>query len=291
VDVANLLKAAVIGIVEGLTEFIPVSSTGHIEVAKHLLHFDDPGEVFTFVIQLGAILAVLVACRERLGRLVRGVIARDPAETRFALIIAGASVPAAIAGLTLNKWLESHIFVESVVLHIIAASLVLGGLAILWIERHPVADRHRDAATMPWATAVAIGCWQLLAMLPGVSRSGATIMSALCLGVSRRAATEFSFFLAIPVMVGASGLKLVKHRDEIGADRLGEIAVGFVVSFVVAWAVVAWLLRYVATRDFTPFAWYRIAAGVILGVLLWTGAIGGPPPTAAPTATPPPAAH
>ncbi len=270
-DVSEGLKAAVIGVIEGLTEFIPVSSTGHIVVAQRLLGFDDPGEVFAVVIQLGAILAVCAYYNARLYRLVTGVFT-DAKARRFILNVIIASVPAAIVGLALNDWLEENVFPQPRASWVIANTLCLGGFAILAIERRQRTPTCSDALEMPARTALGIGLFQLLALIPGVSRSGASILGAMLIGVERRVATEFSFFLAIPIMVGASGLKLVKHRDHLDG-RWGLIAIGFVVSFVVAIAVVHWLIRYVSQRDFSAFGWYRIVAGLLLAGLLALGIV------------------
>ena len=264
---SDLISAVVLGIIEGLTEFLPISSTGHLVVAERLLGFSDPGEVFAVVIQLGAILAVCVYFHAKMWRLTCGVVARDPAALRFLGNLVIAALPAAVVGLVLNQWMEAHLFTVEVV----ATTMVLGGLAIIAIERRSRAPVHLDAATLPWTIALGVGCCQLLALVPGVSRSGSSILGGMLLGIDRRAATEFSFFLAIPIMLGASTLKLVKHRHDLTSDRLAIIAVGFVVAFVVALAVVHWLIRYVSHRDFMPFAWYRIAAGLLLAVLLLTG--------------------
>jgi len=264
---SDLISAVVLGIIEGLTEFLPISSTGHLVVAGRLLGFSDPGEVFAVVIQLGAILAVCVYFHAKLWRLTCGVLTLDPSALRFLRNIVLAVLPAAVVGLSLNSWMEAHLFNVPVV----AATMVLGGLAIIAIERRTQTPVHHDPALLPWTTALGVGCCQLLALVPGVSRSGSSILGGMLLGIDRRAATEFSFFLAIPIMLGASALKLIKHRDALTSDRVGTIAVGFVVAFVVALAVVHWLIRYVSKRDFIPFAWYRIVAGLLLAVLLLTG--------------------
>jgi undecaprenyl-diphosphatase len=266
---SDLISAVVLGIIEGLTEFLPISSTGHLVVAARLLGFEDKGEVFTVVIQLGAILAVCAYFHAKLWSLTRGVLTGEAASLRFLRNIVLAALPAAVVGLLLNDWMEEHLFSVAVV----AATMVLGGLAIIAIERRRSQPRHHDPAELPWTTALAVGCCQLLALVPGVSRSGSSILGGMLLGIDRRAATEFSFFLAIPIMLGASALKLVKHRDELTSDRMGTIGVGFVVAFVVALAVVHWLIRYVSKRDFVPFAWYRIAAGLLLAILLVTGVL------------------
>jgi undecaprenyl-diphosphatase len=261
-------QAAVLGVVEGLTEFLPISSTGHLVAAEPLIGAKDSHDVFTVVIQLGAILAVCIYFHRRLWQLLRGALARDPAALRFIGLVGLATLPAVI-GLPLNKWIEEHLFSVPMV----ACSFVWGGLAILLIERRRAAPVHTEAAALPWRVALGIGLCQLVAFIPGVSRSGATILGAVCLGVARPAATEFSFFMAMPVLAGASLLKLRKYHQEIGRDDAVAIAVGFVVAFAVALAVVHWLLRYVAGHDFRPFAWYRIAAGAALAGLLAAGVL------------------
>jgi undecaprenyl-diphosphatase len=268
---SDLVSAVVLGVIEGLTEFLPISSTGHLLVAGQALGFADPGEVFTVVIQLGAILAVCAYYHAKLWRLTRGVLRADRPALLFVRNLLLAALPAAVVGLLLNSWLEAHVFRPAVVLQVVAATMALGGVAIIAIERRSRSARFADPADLPWTTALGVGCCQLLAIIPGVSRSGASILGGMLLGIDRRAATEFSFFLAIPIMLGASGLKLVKHRHELGGERMTIIAVGFVVSFVVALAVVHWLIRYVSRRDFVPFAWYRLAAGLALAALLVTG--------------------
>ncbi|MBA3686404.1 MAG: undecaprenyl-diphosphate phosphatase [Planctomycetes bacterium] len=266
-DLALAAKAVVLGIIEGVTEFLPISSTGHLVIAADLLDFADPGEVFTVVIQLGAILAVCFYYHRRLWQLVRGMCTGDGASWRFVANVLIAFIPAAIAGVLLDDWLDAHLFNPPTV----AATMLLGGIAIIGIERTRHEPRWTDAAALPPRTALAIGLCQLLALVPGVSRSGASILGAMCLGVDRRAATEFSFFLAIPIMIGASGLKLFKHGDRLGEHGLSAIAIGFVVSFLVALAVVHWLLKFVARHDFVPFAWYRIVAGIALVVAIALG--------------------
>jgi undecaprenyl-diphosphatase len=260
-DPATLLSAILIGVIEGLTEFLPISSTAHIRLAEFATGFHDQGETFAVVIQLGAILAVCAYFWRRIWTLATSVH-RDPASQRFVLGLAIAALPAGILGLTLNSWLEKHVF-GAWELAIIAATAAVGGLAILAIERWRPQPRHDDAAALPLATCLGIGCLQVLAMIPG----------AMCLGVGRKAAIEFSFFLAIPIMLGASGLKLVKHHDAVHGEFAALIAVGFVVSFLVALGVVHWLLKYVATHDFRIFAWYRLGLGLILAALLAAGLI------------------
>lgn len=270
-DPATWLSVILIGMVEGLTEFLPISSTAHIRLAQFATGFTDQGETFAVVIQLGAILAVCAYFWRRIWTLAT-TLHSDPASRRYVFGLAVAALPAGVLGLTLNTWLETHVF-GAWELGIIAATAALGGLAILAIERWRPVTHHADAQALPVATCLGIGCLQVLAMIPGVSRSGASILGAMCLGVGRQAATEFSFFLAIPIMLGASGLKLVKHHEAIHGSFALEIAVGFAVSFVVALGVVHWLLKYVATHDFRLFAWYRLILGLVLAGLLAAGLI------------------
>ena len=220
--------------------------------------------------QLGAILAVCIYFHRRLWSLTRGLVVGEAAAWRYTAAVGLATLPAVLVGLPLDEWIERHLFSAVMV----ACSLAWGGLAILLIERRRSQPRHLDGNALPWRIVLGIGLCQLLALMPGVSRSGATILGALCLGVSRPAATEFSFFLAIPVLLGASLLKLRKHQHELSASDGAAIAVGFVVSFLVALAVVHWLLRYVAKHDFRPFAWYRLAAAVVLAALIARGMLG-----------------
>jgi undecaprenyl-diphosphatase len=193
-----------------------------------------------------------------------------PEARRFVASVSVAFLPALVAGLLLNDWLEQHVFADNATA-VIAATTAIGGFLILLIESRKTAPRWNDVNALPWRTALGIGLFQLLALIPGTSRSGATIMGALLLGVERRAATEFSFFLAIPVMIGASGLKLWHHRHELDDAGLGLIAIGFVVSFAVGLAVVHWLLRFVSQHSFAAFGWYRIAAGILLAIAILTG--------------------
>jgi undecaprenyl-diphosphatase len=276
-DLVAVGQAAVMGVVEGLTEFLPVSSTGHLIAVGRLIGFegvkgDAFAQMFEIVIQLGAILAVCWYFRARLWKLVRGIASGEEAERRFALALLVAFIPTAVIALALHRVVEAHLMRPEVV----AATLALGGFAILWIERRVVQPIHHQADNLPWRVQIGIGlCQSLAAVLPGTSRSGATIMGSLLMGVDRRAATEFSFFLAIPTMFAATGYDLLKHRHDLTGDGLELIVVGFVVSFVVALAVVAWLLRFVAGHTFVAFGWYRILAGLILaGWCAWS-AFGG----------------
>ena len=275
-ELLDACKAVVMGIVEGLTEFLPISSTGHLIATSELIGFmhgpaDKPfRDLFEIVIQLGAILAVVVLFRLRVWAVV-STLHTSAASRTFVLKLAAAFVPAGVVGLATHKFVEAHLMNTGVV----AAVLALGGLAIILIERrkHPEA-RHLDAMDVPWRTAIAIGCCQCLSIvLPGTSRAAATILGGMLLGLDRRAATEFSFFLAIPTMFAATGYSLLKHRDGMGDARMELLVIGFVVSFVVAWVVIAWLLRFIANHTFTAFGWYRIAAGLVLAGLLAAGVL------------------
>ena len=260
----NLVVAAVLGLVEGLTEFIPVSSTGHLILLVDLLGFQGPhGKVFEVVIQLGAILAVCVVYFTRLWRVLIG-LASDPGARRFAAAIIIAFLPAAVIGALAHGFIKSMLFSPWVV----SASLILGGLAILAIEARPrPATIHRVEDFSP-LLALKIGFFQVIAMIPGVSRSGATILGALLMGVYRKVAAEFSFFLAIPTMLGAATYDLFKNRHDLSFDGGLLIAVGFIVAFLSALAVVRFVVDFISRHGFTPFGWYRIAVGTIMLMVL-----------------------
>jgi undecaprenyl-diphosphatase len=263
-----LLIALILGIVEGVTEFLPVSSTGHLILATELLGFDaEKWAAFNVIIQLGAILAIVVLYWRTFWAVIEGLIKRNPMSWRFVRNILIAFLPSAVLGFILIKHIEALLGDPKVV----AVAFILGGIAILAIERMVKNTPTVGVAEMPVKTAVGVGLVQCLAMIPGVSRSGATIMGALSLGVERRTAAEFSFFLAIPTMVGATTLELAKHHDEIVAGAhgvgFGTVAVGFAVSFVVAIVVVRAFVHYISRHGFAPFAWYRIVAGA--AALAW----------------------
>ncbi|MFO1338515.1 MAG: undecaprenyl-diphosphate phosphatase [Burkholderiaceae bacterium] len=261
-DLTLLLKAAVMGVVEGLTEFLPISSTGHLILAGALLDFADAkAKVFEIAIQSGAILAVVIVYWARLAGAV--VHLRDSESARrFVLNVAIGFLPAAVIGLLAYKTIKAHLFNAPVV----ATSFIVGGLVILWAERRQQqhAPRIAHADTMGPLDALKVGLVQCLGMIPGTSRSGATIIGGMLLGLSRRAATDFSFFLAIPTLIGAGAYSLWKERALLSMADAPMFATGFVVSFVAAWVCVQWLLRYIATHRFTAFAWYRIAFGVVV---------------------------
>jgi undecaprenyl-diphosphatase len=259
-----LFLVILLGIVEGLTEFIPVSSTGHLVLASALMGLPAGSTTFDIVIQLGAILAVVVAYRARFAGVLAGLAVRDPAAIRFTRNVLLGFLPSAAVGAVAYSAIRAMLEQPMIV----AVALIVGGIAILLIER--LAPKPRTAfevEAMPWRTALGIGAIQCLSMIPGVSRSGATIMGALTLGVDRRVAAEYSFFLAIPTMCGATALALWKSRHELGNAYLTEIAVGFAVSFVVALVVIRWFVGIVSRHGFAPFAWYRIVAGTL--ALVW----------------------
>src|SRR6195256_2215456 len=261
---ANLLIAAILGVVEGVTEFLPVSSTGHLIVAGSLLNYTgDKAKLFEIVIQAGAILAVCWEFRYKLIGVAAGLFS-DRAAQRFVINLLIAFLPAAILGLAFGRMIKAHLFAPVPV----ASAFVVGALVILWAEwrhrRNPATVKIESIDQMRWSDALKIGIAQAFALIPGTSRSGATIIGGMLFGLSRPAATEFSFFLAIPTLLAATGYELVKNRALLVADDLVMIGVGFVVAFISALLVVRWLLRYVAHHDFVPFAWYRIAFGLVI---------------------------
>jgi undecaprenyl-diphosphatase len=261
----TLFDTILLGLIEGLTEFLPVSSTGHLILADDLLGFKGPpGQVFEIVIQLGAILAVCVLYFRKLFAVLIGAPV-DAGARRFILNLLWAFLPAAVVGLLAHGFIKSVLFSPWVV----SVSLILGGLAILVIERVRPAPVYHDVDDLPALTAFQIGCAQVLAMIPGVSRAGATIMGAMLFKVDRAAATEFSFFLAIPTMFAATLYDLYKNRALLSADDLLVIAIGFVVAFLSALVVVRGLIGFVSRHGFGPFAWYRIVVGALmLGLLI-----------------------
>ena len=263
-----LLIAIILGIVEGVTEFLPVSSTGHLILATELLGFDaNKWAAFNVIIQLGAILAIVVLYWRTFWAVLEGLIRRNPVSWRFVRNILIGFLPSAILGFILIKHIEALLGNA----YVVAVAFILGGIAILIIEKLAKRSDVVGVAELPVGTAIGIGLVQCLSMIPGVSRSGATIMGGLSLGVERRTAAEFSFFLAIPTMVGATSLEFLKHRHELlaGASGVGfgTVAVGFVVSFIVAIVVVRAFVHYISRHGFAPFAWYRIAAGIV--ALAW----------------------
>ncbi len=264
-DVWTLLAAAFLGIVEGLTEFLPVSSTGHLILLIDLMGFKGPpGKVFEIVIQFGAILAVIWLYRAKFFGVAAGLLSGDRAARGFSIGILAALIPALVLGALFGSQIKSLLFSPWVV----STTLVLGGLVILLIERIKPAPRHHDVDTFsPWL-AFRIGLCQAVAMIPGVSRSGATIMGSLMLGVDRRAATEFSFFLAVPTMLAACVYDLYKNRDNLDFDDAAVIAAGFVTAFIAALLVVRAAVDFISRHGFAPFAWYRIGIGTVMFAVL-----------------------
>ena len=263
-DAILLLHALILGIVEGLTEFLPVSSTGHLILVGDLLHFnDEKGKVFEIVIQFGAILAVAWEYRARLAGLVRA-LPRQRAAQRFFLNLAIAFTPLAALGLLWHKTIKAVLFKPVPV----ALAFIVGGLIILWAERRRHTVRITSVEQMSPADALWLGLAQALALIPGTSRSGATIIGGLFLGLSRRAATEFSFFLAIPTLTLATAYQAYQARGLFIAADLPMFAAGFLAAFVSAFLCVRWLLRYISSHDFTPFAWYRLGFGLLV-LLTW----------------------
>jgi undecaprenyl-diphosphatase len=269
-DLILLAKAAVMGLVEGLTEFLPVSSTGHLILAGSLLGMtDDKSKVFDIAIQTGAILAVIIVYWQRLSTAVTELGSSARAR-RFVANVAIGFLPAAVIGFLVYKAIKAYLFNGPVV----AAAFIVGGLIILWVEKraHPP-PRIVDVDQMTALDALKVGFVQCLGMIPGTSRSGATIIGGMLLGLSRKAATDFSFFLAIPTLVAAGGYSLFKERKLLSVADLPLFAVGFVVSFIAAWFCVRWLLRYISTHTFVPFAWYRIAFGIVVLATAWSGLV------------------
>jgi len=256
----NLFDALVLGVVEGLTEFLPVSSTGHLILAGDLLGFDHPSrDVFYIAIQTGAMLAVLWEYRARFFRV-------DLQLWRNLVI---AFLPAALIGLAVGGFIKTYLFKPVPV----ALAFIIGGIIILLVDRGQRISRVESTQSMTALDALKVGFAQCFALIPGTSRSGATIIGGMLFGLSRRAATEFSFFLAVPTLIAAGAYDSWKNRRLFTPDDLGMWAVGLVVSFVSAFLVIRWLIRYVATHDFRWFAWYRIAFGVVVLLTAWTGAV------------------
>lgn len=265
-DFILLLKALILGVVEGLTEFLPVSSTGHLILVGDLLNFnDEKGKLFEVVIQLGAILAVCWEYRKKIVSVISG-LPGNPDARRFSANIIIAFLPAAILGFFLITIIKQYLFHPIPV----AGALIAGGILILWVERRSPMVRVLNVDDMRWPDALKVGLAQTLSLFPGTSRAGATIIGGLFFGLSRRAATEFSFFLAIPTMFAATIYDLFKHRDILSAADLNMFAIGFVASFVSAFFAVRGLLRYISRHDFSAFAWYRIVLGGVVLFYFWS---------------------
>ncbi len=289
-DIVLLAKAAVMGVVEGVTEFLPISSTGHLILAGSLLGMDDAkGKVFDIAIQTGAILAVIIVYWKKIRETLVELPSQQQAQ-KFALNVLVAFIPAVVLGLLFGKTIKDHLFTPVVV----ASTFIIGGFIILWAERRqkidksmPIiandkvvgsieVDRLARVETVDAMTAVdalKVGLVQCLALIPGTSRSGATIIGGMLLGLSRKAATEFSFFLAIPTLIGAGVYSLYKERALLAIGDLPMFAVGFLFSFFSAWLCIRWLLHYIASHTFNGFAWYRIAFGIVVLATAWSGLV------------------
>jgi undecaprenyl-diphosphatase len=273
-DITLLIKAAIMGVVEGLTEFLPISSTGHLILAGALLDFldHDKRQVFEIAIQTGAIFAVILVYWQK----IRDTLVALPTEKqaqRFAVNVAIGFVPAVLLGLLFGKFIKAHLFTPTIV----ATTFIVGGFIILWAERrqanNPKTVRVADVDDMTPLDALKVGLVQCLAMVPGTSRSGATIIGGMLLGLSRKAATDFSFFLAIPTLIGAGVYSLYKERALLSVADVPLFGVGLVFSFISAWLCVRWLLRFISTHSFVGFAYYRIVFGVVVLVTAWTGVV------------------
>lgn len=272
-DIVLALKALIMGLVEGFTEFLPISSTGHLILTASLLDFTGQKvKVFEIAIQGGAMLSVIWEYRVRIGTVLAG-LASDPKARRFMMNVVIGFFPAALLGLFFSGLIKENLFAPVPV----AAAFIVGGLVILWVERrarnNPVSVRIHSVDDMTMADALKVGCAQAFALIPGTSRSGATIIGGMMLGLSRKAATEFSFFLAIPTLLGATFYSLYKERALLSAADLPLFGIGSISAFVSAFLCVRWLLRYISTHDFTIFAWYRIVFGIVVLATAYTGTV------------------
>ena len=268
-DPITMAKAALLGIIQGVTEFLPVSSTAHLLVSEKLLGFDDPGGVFTVMIQLGSILAVMWLYRAKIWEVVSGLPTK-PEARRFALMLIAAFIPALVIGFFAADYVKTVLY-ES--FQVIAIAFIAGGVVMLIVEKFRPAPSVQTADDTPIGRAVGIGIFQTLALIPGVSRSGATIVGALVLGLERRAAAEFSFFLAMPTMAAAFVHDFLKIKDQLASARTADIAIGFVMAFLSSWLVVKPFLDFISRAGFAPFAFYRIIAGGALLAAVLTGHI------------------
>jgi undecaprenyl-diphosphatase len=274
-DIILALKAVIMGLVEGFTEFLPISSTGHLILAGSLLDFTgEVAKVFEIAIQAGAILAVMWEYRARIGTVLGG-LASDPRQQKFVVNLVVAFIPAAVLGLLFSKAIKNHLFAPVPV----ALAFIVGAFVILWAERRHkvVAGSHRIETVddMTMVDALKVGCAQCFALIPGTSRSGATIIGGMLFGLSRKAATEFSFFLAIPTLLAATVYSVIKARHDLHATDLPLFGIGGLAAFVSAFLCVRWLLRFISSHDFTGFAWYRIVFGIVVlvtahfGLVIW----------------------
>jgi undecaprenyl-diphosphatase len=267
-DITLLIKAAIMGIVEGLTEFLPISSTGHLILAGSLLNFTgEKAKVFEIAIQTGAIFAVMLVYWQKIHETMVALPTQKKAQ-QFTLNVIIAFIPAVVLGLLFGKAIKANLFTPVVV----ASTFIIGGFIILWAEkRQQTAVRVHSVDDMSALDAIKVGLVQCLALIPGTSRSGATIIGGMLLGLSRKAATDFSFFLAMPTLIGAGVYSLYKERSVLSSADIPMFAVGLIFSFISAWLCVRWLLRYISTNNFVPFAWYRIVFGIVVLVTAYTG--------------------
>ena len=272
-DTVLLIKAAIMGIVEGLTEFLPISSTGHLILAGSLLGLDDDkAKVFDIAIQTGAIFAVILVYWQKIRDTV-AALPTDKQAQQFALNVFIAFLPAVVLGLLFGKAIKAHLFTPVVV----ASTFIIGGFIILWAEKrqqnNPAVARIHAVEEMTMLDALKVGLVQCFAMIPGTSRSGSTIIGGMLMGLSRKAATDFSFYLAIPTLIGAGVYSLYKERALLSLADLPLFGVGLLFSFISAWLCIRWLLRYIATHSFVVFAWYRIAFGIVVLATAWSGLV------------------
>ncbi len=272
-DIVLLIKAAIMGVVEGLTEFLPISSTGHLILVGALLGFDDDkAKVFDIAIQTGAIFAVILVYWQKIHDTVLALPTEKQAQ-RFALNVLIAFFPAVLLGLLYGKAIKAHLFTPIVV----ASMFIIGGFIIIWAERrqqkNPAVARIHDVESMSAMDALKVGLAQCAAMIPGTSRSGATIVGGMLFGLSRKAATDFSFYLAIPTLIGAGAYSLFKERALLAFADLPLFSVGLVMSFLSAWLCIRWLLHYISSHSFVGFAYYRIVFGIVVLATAWTGTV------------------
>lgn len=267
-DLLLIFKAIIMGLVEGVTEFLPISSTGHLIVVGDLINFHNDGRVFEIAIQLGAILAVVVEYRRKFTQVAFGMFS-DPQAQKFITNLIIAFIPAAIVGVLFISLIKTYLFNALTV----ATMLILGGLVILWAERRKHDIRVTDVDDMSWRDALKVGLFQVMSMIPGTSRSGATIIGGLFIGLDRKVAAEFSFFLAVPTMVAATVYDIYKHRDLLEMGDFPMFAAGFITAFISAWIAVRTLVRFVANHSYEIFAWYRIAFGLLILITAYTGMV------------------
>ena len=267
-DILILFKALILGIIEGLTEFLPISSTGHLIVFGDLMNFQSNGKVFEIAIQLGAVLAVVFEYRQRFTHIIKG-LGKERTANRFVLNLFIAFIPAAVVGLLFSKQIKLHLFNPITV----ATMLVLGGFFILWVEKRQATAKPKvnHVDDMRPIDAFVVGCAQICALVPGTSRSGSTIMGGMLWGLERKTATEFSFFLAVPMMIAATGYDILKNYKLFTLQDVGQIAIGFIAAFIACLLAVKALLKFISSKNYVPFAYYRIIFG---GLILLTWMLG-----------------